>query len=343
MLIYVILVQIIGARDTKMRFSARELFVAGAVQYRRSESITSTAKTLGLRTHELHYLLRRLQDAEILHPWVFVNPFTLGFEEYEILLTIGAAAKRTKNSFLQFLRSHPLVIWYGSLGGSFQYGIRLAAVQSRECTEFLNECSSRLGNSILRKSVVLLQQFSAFPKRYLAPSKHKLFGRGVTIAPPARNVTLSKLEYEVLRAYLKAPAASERELARLTGRSRTAVSRALDEMRTNGVIVKEAYLVRARKLGYQAYRILVYGKGLPRELSTRINTFAENHLSVVNMTSCLGEWEYELGIEVSPVTEATEIVSELYEECGDLITHLELLPIFEQNVSERFLDFAPRR
>lgn len=319
-----------------MKFSERDLQVAAAVQFRRDESITALAKRLGLQTHQIQYTLTRLQSLKIIRPWVFINPFALGLEEYELLFTIGSATKRVKSSFDAFLRSHPKVVWFGVLGGGFQYGVRLAVRRSEECSRFLDEIRQSFGDILLRKSFAVLLQFESFPKRYLAPQRAKILAPGVIISPPQSTVKADQTDLKIISVMLANPAASDRELSRLTGYARATVSARLTALRKSGVILSNAYLISASRLGMQSFKALVHGKGLQPLMKTKIKQFASTHESVVNLTTCLGEWDYELGIEVFESLKASELVSELYEFCGDLITHIELLPVFEQNVSERF-------
>ncbi len=319
-----------------MRFSDRDRLIAGALQFRRDEPVASIAKQLGLRTHQVQYALSRLLQSKVLRPWVYINPFALGMEEYEVLFTLGAASKRVKSNFDAFLRSHSKVVWFAVLGGDYQYGVRLAVRRNYECVRFLEEVRKRFGGILLRKSFAVLLQFEAYPKRYLSPPNSKVIRSGVQIAPPTLQRKFDRTDYVLLGALVANPTASERDLSLRTGLARGTVRARIAALQKNGVILSRAYLVSASRMGMQAFKALIHSKGLQPQIREQIMKFIATHPQVVNLSTCLGEWDYELGIEVVNPLQASEIVSELYEASGDLISHIELLPVFEQNVSERF-------
>jgi DNA-binding Lrp family transcriptional regulator len=320
-----------------MKVSEREMQVAAIAQFRRDETVSSLARRAGMRSHNFLYALRRLQAAGVLRPWVFINPFKIGYEEIELLFTIGSGAQRQRTQFQNFLQTHPQVIWYGSLGGDYQYGVRIIADGPMDCQKFLEEIDLRFHSLVARKSLVHILSFTSLPKRYLNRGKRVQSAPGIEIKPDSKRAELDSLDYKILQALLASPLASEREVARVTGYARATVAAHLAKLRREGVLLGSVFLIGARSLGYHAYRMLIYGRGVRQDLTKKISQFVEAENSVVNVTHCLGEWDFELSIEVQDPMESAEKVSALYDHCGASVERIELLPVFEQGVSHRFL------
>jgi|GEM_PF-5118681 len=323
--------------ETKLRISAKEMTVAATVQLRRDESIEKLARRAGMKRHAFLYALKRLQEKGVLRPWVFVNPFQMGYSEIEILFSIGTTAHSKFDSFRNFLKTHPRVIWFGILGGSYQCGVRIIARTPQDCRKFLDELENKFGSVITRKAIVHILAFTALPKRYLLSKKGNPFPPSITLEPTQATSEPDDTDCKILTAMFANPQSSERELSRAAGFARNTIASRLAALRKSGILLGSVYLVSARALGYHAYRILVFGRGLQGELTERINRFVENDSSVVNMMHCLGEWDYELAIEVLDPAASAAKVSALYEYCGTAVDRIELVPVFEQGVSHRFL------
>lgn len=320
-----------------MKLSEREMQVAAVAQFRGDESIPSLARRAGLRPHTVLYALKRLRDAGVLRPWTFIDPFKLGYDEFELLFTISSGVQQQRAHLQKFLQNHPQVIWYGALGGDYQYGVRIIADGPMRCQDFLDEIDQRFNSVVTRKSVVHILAFTSLPKRYLNRGRSGKAGPGIEVKAGVARTELDSLDLEILRTLITKPLASEREVARSTGHARATISSRLTRLRREGVLRGSVFLIGARSVGFHSYRMLIYGRGLRQDLIKKITQFVNAESSVVNVTHCLGGWDFELAIEVQDPAESADKVSALYWHCGASVEKIELLPVFEQGTSQRFL------
>ena len=320
-----------------MKISEQEMRVAAIAQFRRDETVTTLARRAGLRPHSLVYALKRLQEAKVLRPWVFIDPFKLGYQEFELLFTIGSGGQRRRAELQSFLQNHSHVIWYGALGGEYQYGVRIIAEGSFGCHTFLEELEQRFDSIVTRKAIVSILSFSSLPKRYLVGGKGQKVSAGIEVKAGAVRTELDAIDHSILKTMVGSPLASEREISRVTGYARATVSGRLVRLRREGVLLGSVFLIGARAIGFHPYRMLIFGRGVRGDLARKIGEYVEKESSVVNVTHCLGGWDFELSIEVSDPAHSAEKVSALYDHCGAAVERIELLPVFEQGVSHGFL------
>lgn len=320
-----------------MKFSTLQRQILQSLQFHRATPLPELAKLTGIKEHQLRYHVQRFEAAGIIRPWILINPFALGYEEFQILFTLRSMHERLKSALIAYLRSHPEVVWFGELGGSYHFGFRLLARRIGAATTMFEAFAKKFGAFISRKEVSALSSFTSLPKRYLAPKELPLLPEGVTLQALPQDVVIDEVDRSLIVARLKQPTASERDLSQATGHARATISRRLELLHSRGVIVREVYLISAALLGYSAYRIFVTGRGTALQLREALHRFARQEVAVVNITACLGRRDFEVGVEVSTPQEASRAISQLYHTAGDFIEDTELVPIFHQDISSEFL------
>lgn len=89
------------------------------------------------------------------------------------------------------------------------------------------------------------------------------------------------------------------------------------------------YVPDIAKIGVQGFRVLIYAKGIERQLSNELHKFCEAHPDIVYITECLGNWDYEIGFELEKTIEITEAIQELYDKFGYAINAIRVLTKFK--------------
>ncbi len=79
----------------------------------------------------------------------------------------------------------------------------------------------------------------------------------------------------------------------------------------------------------QTYEVLINAKGASQSLRESLSTFSKKHKYVVHFVSCLGEWDYEIGIEVPDSQLLLSTLQEIAEKFGDQIVSMKTLSLFQ--------------
>lgn len=309
-----------------MKLSDKERLVLAAAELRAEAPVELLRKETGLREHTIRYAMRRLQQREVALPVPLVNLQILGHTIFNVFFSVGALKRATRQALLKTLREAPEVVWVGEFGGEFQYGIAVVGDHIGTALEFLAILAKKFPNLFFDKSVAIQSSVTVYYRKYLSTKKFSVspltcrYTRGV--------VEIDDLDRRVLTSLASYGAESHRQIALRLKMPLSTFELRVKRLKEKGVIVGQILAVNCAMYDMQAYKLLIYAKGMNVDLAKGLARFCETHRNVVYFIECIGTWDFEIGVEVGNPQEVTEIAQELYEEFGALINTIKLLNKF---------------
>lgn len=320
-----------------MRLTERDKKVALALQFHAREPLGIIAKRLKMREHLVRYSLQRLLQQGIIRPTAWINHFKLGYGEYRILFTVGSEQKM-EQQFIDYIENSPYTAWFAELGGRFQYGASICVKNIRELSVFFDDIEKRFGKVLLEKSVTLLVNFTIYTKKYLAPKSFP--PEAITIGEADDTFRLDETDQKILADLTDAGIRSHFDVARSSSLPRSTVAYRLKGLEDKGIISRYIYFISALKMGMLPFKILIFSKGAHHSLRGQLQKYALEHPNIVNMHECLGNWDFEITVEVGNPQEVAPIVKRLYGDFSGLITGIDVIPILKQMQSKSFMRFS---
>jgi DNA-binding Lrp family transcriptional regulator len=104
---------------------------------------------------------------------------------------------------------------------------------------------------------------------------------------------------------------SYRELSRKLEMPQTTMTYRIKRLEDQNVIVGWFLPMASRKLGMHGFRLLLDLKYPTPGIKNDIQSFCEHQPCVIGMVNCLGNWEYELQVEVDDPEYISTLTSEL--------------------------------
>lgn len=309
-----------------MKLSDKERLVLAAAELRAEAPVELLRKETGLREHTIRYAMRRLQQREVALPVPLVNLQILGHTIFNVFFSVGALKRATRHALLKTLTEAPEVVWVGEFGGEFQYGIAVVGTHIGTALEFLAILAKKFPNLFFDKSVAIQSSVTVYYRKYLSTKKFSVHPLTCRYTP--RIVEIDDLDRKVLTGIASYGAESHRQIALRLKMPLSTFELRVRKLKDKGVIVGQILAVNCALFGMQAYKLLIYAKGMNIELAKALGRFSELHRNVVYFIECIGTWDFEIGVEVANPQEVTEIVQELYEEFGALINTIKLLNKF---------------
>jgi DNA-binding Lrp family transcriptional regulator len=167
---------------------------------------------------------------------------------------------------------------------------------------------------------------TVYPRRYLSPKRFSV--KPLQSKFTKDQVELDDLDYKILLQAAQPGEVSNRQLAQKLAIPASTVDLRIRKLTERGVITGQFLAIDCTKYGYQPFKLLVYGKGINPDLSAELQKFCDRHPNVVYLIECLGNWDYEIGVEVSQTEEVTRIMQEIFEEFGAQVNTIKLLTKF---------------
>lgn len=318
----------------KIDLSDKEATLLAAIQHRGDGSIGEIAKLTGQRQHQITYMLSRLKDrGVILGRSLFVDVYRLGYTYFTFSFSFHSERQAKSDEIIRALIESPNVAFVGLVGGEFQYLATICARQVDDVARFLEAISRRFGNFILEKSLGTHIAFHAYGRRYLTNRKmtYPVMSYGERGQYECK---LSPIEHRALSILSDDSTRSLRDIARQIGVPPSTVHRHVQGLRDEGVIRGEIYRISLRPIGALQFKLLVFARGINPEVTAQLESFCRNDTAVLRFIDCLGNWDYEIDIEVRQAEEMNNFTQRLFSVMGQNLNSIKPLQIF------RHLKFA---
>ena len=258
-----------------------------------------------------------------------------GYTEFQVYFSV-TEGKKTKGLHLyDILRSSAKVIWVGEVGGDYQHGMTLCARDFRDVGTYLENLAGKLDLSFQKKSISTVVSFTQFQKKYLFAGIKE--PGAISISYTETRDDIDQTDIAILQALYDTGCGTQLDVARALKLPRSTVQYRLEKLEEQQVIEGYVYFTSAAALGMQTYKFLVYLRGFLPGVRDRLYEFCLKHKNVVNLIECLGNWDFEIGVEVERQQDTTEVARELYAEFSELIQDIQILPVFRQASASKFL------
>jgi Lrp/AsnC family leucine-responsive transcriptional regulator len=279
-----------------------------------------------LKEHQISYSLKKLLESGLITRKILVDVYRLGYTNYGLFFSIHSDNRRTHRQILETLVRSPRISFLAELGGDFQYELTFVAKELIEVSEFLDWLTQKFGNIFFQKSTATRLSLHDFPAKLLFPISGK---------PPALRwgmthdrFAIDALDHNILSALSNSQATSTSTVARLLDIPYSTADFRIRRLEERKIIGGYFYLVDNFRIGIQNYLFLIYLKGMSHGLHERMLRFCREHKNIRYLVENLGEWDYEIGVEIRDQRAISDLSREILEIFGSDINTIKTLPIF---------------
>ena len=322
-----------------MRLTEKERQILFSAQLQANAPVPVIRKASGYREHSIRYCLQQSLETRVIEMRCFVDLCRLGYTMYTVYFSLAPDTVASREEFLSALIESPRVTWLGELGGDFQYGVTVCVRNLGEVARFLDELSERFGQIFLEKSIAARLLLSYFGNKYFAPKaldaarrktdrKPKTVRDSFSYRVTESVVPIDELDHKILSALTAATYRSRRELARQLAVPLSTLEYRIKRLEEQQVIVGFYYQVDPQQIGVQSFLLLAAVKGIDRGLQERFWQFCTNHPNIVLAIHCLGNWDFEMAVDVEDARDIIRVTEEVRVALGGALHSLKTLPQF---------------
>ena len=311
----------------KFNLNPRERAVISRMQFASESSAAQVAGSVGSTAPAVAYDLRSLQDRGILKRRAVINFYRLGYTNFVIFFCMESETNRQHEKVLKHLVAHPQVAWLGLLAGEYHYGLAFLAREASEVQQLLLDASERYDVSFAHKTIVPRLEITFYSRSYLQekPGKRQEFTLK-SVGPP---LDCDEIDQKILGVLANGDYRSLRDVAQKLGLRSSRVERRVKLMQKKGVILSRMFGVNSDLLGMNSFRLLIRLHRLSAQSREAIRTFCRGCANVVLLMECLGEWDFEIDVEVANAREVGALTRQLYESCGPDLSRVQTLTELE--------------
>lgn len=307
-----------------MKLTDKEARILALVELEPDMSLEVLHQQTGYAPHVIRYTLHKLQMEGVLRRLTFIDMFSLGYEDYGLYFSVGALEKKQQTELLAELERSPYVTWLVELGGDFQYCAAVYAKHVFEFREYIHQLSEQFAQLFFHKSFSARVRLTRFNHTYLAPD----IARVSHSTPVRHTASIDEQDKRILQTLNDHPDWSRRQSADALRIPFSTFRERVKRLEEQDVLRGSLYMIDPSKIGMHAFQLLVYARGMSSHLNQEIARFAETHPNIVYFVECIGEWDFEVGVEVQDPQQVRELVQALYERLGTELIMIKVSSVF---------------
>ena len=290
------------------------------------------AKQLGTSKQVINYRLRKLiEEGYIKKLQMVPNLRALGVNIYaNIYYKMPNVSKTKEKEIIDYLLNNKKVGYVALLGGEFDLSIVLVARNLQELEKLLLEITLANTNALSTYNVSLRTFGVKFPKKYLL-SKKNIKNQAKKIV--ADDSSLEKID-EIDKSILKNLSINSRqamlEISEELEIPFSTIRTRIKSLERKEIIAGYSALLDIPKMGYNNYKLFLRVKNKSPETHVKLLSFGERHPNITWIFKTIGDYDYELRIEVENNEKYQEILREIRSEFSDAIKDTKTLIIFNE-------------
>jgi DNA-binding Lrp family transcriptional regulator len=299
------------------------------IEHRAAAPFSSIARLVRSKEHSTRYRFHALRRRGVILERVpFVDMYRLGYVVFKIYCQIASEKQSVQQKLISYLTKSAHVLWVAQVGGPYQLVFSVCIRKITEINPFLEKLTEAVGIVFNQTDLVIQLRFTAFGRKYLAPT---LKG-----APALRfgfsdkeSVSTDVIDNTILTAVCRGDLTSERNLGEQVKIPLTTLRRRLKNLENEGVIAGYIYRYNLAAIGLNRFTFLLSVRGLSSSISEKMHLFCSRHERIVNLSECIGAWQFEITVDVESAADTVAILRDIGDTFGALVSQVTTIPVFK--------------
>lgn len=307
-----------------MRLSQKERDIIACSIFQADLSTKQISAQSGYRQHVVRNCLSRLRDRGVISLRAVINPFALGFSEYEVLFTFASPDSVQQTRLVEMLVGSQFTTYVGTVGGDFQLFAMFLSRNAQGVLRFFDQLNFVSRGARYEKAVGVCAGVTLYQPKYLSRRKSSIGALSYTTVE--RPVRIDELDHQILNLMGSGEHASLASIARALHVAAATVSYRVASLRKSGVIIGLGYSVPLFSDGFLPYSLFLFAKGGSSALDERLSRFCSAHQSVTYLMRSIANWDYQVGISVEDPRMVDGVIRNLYSEFAADLTRIVQVP-----------------
>ena len=282
-------------------------------------SYSQLSKKVGLSQESIRYRINKLVKGGVINKFFTVIDISkLGFTFYKILLKLHNVNEEKIKRIIDFLCKEGNVVWLTSLEGSYDIGLVVKAENILELNTFLEKLDSRYNKNI-NKRIFSVNVYGDYLNRDYLINNKRTSEPKLSYTIESKKEKIDKKDLDIIKELTDDARISAVEIGEKLNISPDNVLQRKKKLENKNIITKYNIVLNHNKLNQVHYKVLIYLNDFSPKRVSEFTDFCKSVNKVVYIIKTLGEWNYELDIEVESIDQYRDIMMQITNEFSDII------------------------
>jgi len=305
----------------------KDLKIIEQLQGNARTPFSKIAREVGLSADSVANRIESLRNKGILgNDFVYINFHKLGYVDYGVYLSTVSLSTQTKKEIIDHISGHRNVHYFSETGGSYNFIIGILAKNPPEFNRILESLIMPFYQYIYSKEIIIRLNIDQYASLLTADEKELLSAR---FGGSIEDEQLDQQDQIILEHLTKTARAKIITIANELEMSSSSVIQRIKSLKSRGIITGYYQPVNLNSQGYQVYNLTLSLVLTTNEIHSRLKSYCQNNPHTRWLIQTMGDWDFELGIEVKDQKELQKIMDELKEKVHQ-IAKIDFVTIFSQ-------------
>jgi DNA-binding Lrp family transcriptional regulator len=314
-----------------MGLSQKELDIVSHVALNGNTSAAKISRETGYKEHVVKHCLTKLWGNGTLKIRPFVNPYALGFLEFDTLLTVLTPGEGALRTLVDACVRSNCTTFVMETSGSYHISAMFLVRSLAEIPLFFEDIAARAPGVHFEKEVVPSVRVTiTSPKNFLLP---KAGNNTLSYGPVPHSHKIDELDAKILCLLGAEDVGSKRQIAQLCGVAQSTMEYRLAALQEKQIILAMGAIVTTYTDGLYPYIFRIYASRPTPQLRKRIDEFASSHIAVRSVVETAGAWDYSITMRLGHPNILPVIRQELHAYLGSDVRQIDAFPVTQINKS----------
>ncbi len=319
-----------------IELSEKDKRILLALETNARQSAAQIAKTASVSKEVVNYRIKKYLASNIITKFFIIPNFEkMGFTTYRIYLQFLATTPQIEEEIISYVRDFMPCQWIGMCDGRWDVIARIAARDILEFNNFMGSFREKYGKYIRQQEVTVQLQHTWWPSTF-GLTKEPLEKKPAHEIPKLmKTVSCDEKDLLIISELMDDARISTVAIAGKVGLSPDAVNYRIKKLIRQGAITQIKSYFNREKLGYQHNQIFVRFFQEPKGIEKFIS-FLNNFPSCFFISSMVGAWDMQFGIDARNSTEFHELFGKIKETFPHVIRDYESLIVYKEYAPNPF-------
>jgi Lrp/AsnC family leucine-responsive transcriptional regulator len=289
------------------------------------------AKATGASAQSVGYRIDRLIEDGTLRGCIGVIDISrLGLLLFRFYARLRSATRDNQYELIRSLVRHQNTLWVVSTSGPWDLEVVFTARNFVHFNTLLKEWRVQWASCLSAMNISMSPVTYRFRRDYLIDRRRSTFEPAHFGFEP-RTVSLDELDSKILGHVAVNCRQSNEEIARKVGVSYHTVASRLANVQEQEVLQLYSVVVDLEKIGRRYIKVLLRLEPFSSQEERAFLTFCSQHNYVVFLTEVLGDWQWEIEMEVPDYDEAYAFLQQLRKAFPKHVIDYQLLEVTDEH------------
>ena len=294
------------------------------------QSASSIAKKTRLSEQVVNYRIKKYLSSGLVSKFFAIpNYEKLGFTTYRIYLQFRATTSAQEEGIIAYVRDSMPCQWLGACDGRWDLIARISARDIYEFNRMMDTFLGKYGKFIRQKEVTVQLRHTWWPSTYGLGAKAGKKMPKHAVPKEASVVKHDATDLRILAELIEDARLPTVDIARRVGLSPDAVYYRMRHLQKSGAIINMKCSFNREITGYRHNQVFVRFQQSPEGIA-RFLAFLGEYEPCFFVSSMVGAWDAQFGIDAKGSVEFHELLSQVKEKFSDAIAEYETLIVYRE-------------